>query len=173
MSKPRFGPHVNLTIERRDETVCVTLSQDSALPDGLRLSEYAASEGLALRKLAQIAVAARLTDQWAMTANELLERMSEADRARFAPHLRQSAQDIAEMMSATVGRIDALMAVTGELREPNLSERLAAHMASQPINVERECLQDARSALACADDQMTREQFVTLFQNLRRVLGVS
>lgn len=112
MPTPRFGPHITLTIERRDEAVCATLSQDSALPGDLRLSEHAASEGLALRKLAQLAVAARITDRWAPTADEVLERMSEADRAKFAPHLRQSAQDIAEMMAATVGRIDALMAPT-------------------------------------------------------------
>ena len=110
MSKPRFGPHVQLTIEHKDEVICATLSQDSALPGDLRCSEFAASEGLALRKVAQAAVAARLTNQWAPTADEILERMTEADRAKFAPHLRQSAQDIAEMMAAAVGRIDALMA---------------------------------------------------------------
>jgi len=173
MPNPRFGPYVNLIIERKGDVVCATLLQDSAFPNDLRLSEYAASEGLALRKLAQLAVAARLRNQWAPTADELLERMTEADRALFAPHLRQSAQDIAEVMIATVGRIDALMAVSGDLREPNLSERLAAHMASQPINVERECLQDARAALTGTDDKMTREELLELVSNLRRVVGVS
>lgn len=110
MPNPRFAPHVHLAIERKGDLVCVTLSQDSALPDQRLHIKYANMEGLALRKLAQAAVAARLTDKWAPTADELLERMTEADRARFAPHLRQSAQDIAEMMAAAVGRIDALMA---------------------------------------------------------------
>lgn len=110
MSAHRFAPFVHLTIERKGEMICTTLSQESALPDQRLHIKYASMEGLALRKLAQAAVAARLTDKWAPTADELLERMTEADRARFAPHLRQSAQDIAEMMAATVGRIDALMA---------------------------------------------------------------
>lgn len=110
MSKPRFAPFVHLTIERNGDLVSVTLSQDSALPDQRLHIEYANMEGLALRKVAHAAVAARITDKWAPSADELLERMTEADRVKLAPHLRQSAQDIAEMMAATVGRIDALMA---------------------------------------------------------------
>ena len=174
MPTPRFGPHVQLTIERKSETICVTLSQDSALPGDLRLSEYAATEGLALRKLAQLAVAARLRNQWAPTADEVLERMMEADRAKFAPHLRQSAQDIAEMMAAAVGRIDALMVM--EITKGSdecVSAHLARAHAGLGINAERECLQDARAALSGTDDKMTREDLLNLVSNLRRVLGVS
>lgn len=110
MPNLRFAPHVHLTIERKGEMICATLSQESALPDQRLHIEYASMEGVALRKVAQAAVAARITDKWAPTADEILERMTEADRAKLAPHLRQSAQDIAETMAATVSRIDALMA---------------------------------------------------------------
>ena len=54
-----------------------------------------------------------------------------------------------------------------------LSEHLAAHTASQSINVDRECLQDARVALTAIDDKMTRDELLDRINNLRRVLGGS
>ena len=69
--------------------------------------------------------------------------------------------------------------------EPTLSALLAALQAigmscqwirnpgDTGINPEREALEDARAGLACADDEMTREQYVDLFRDLRRVLGAA
>ena len=61
-------------------------------------------------------------------------------------------------------------AICNALMEIGMSCRWVADPA---VNAEREALQDARVALAAADDAMTREQLLNLAANLRRVLGVA
>ena len=66
-----------------------------------------------------------------------------------------------------------LSAVLAALQAIGMSCRWIRDPGDTGINPEREALEDARLALSCADDEMTREQYVDLFRDLRRVLGVT
>jgi len=66
-----------------------------------------------------------------------------------------------------------LSAVLAVLQAIGMSCRWIRNPGDTGINPEREALEDARAGLACADDEMTREQYVDLFRDLRRVLGVT
>jgi len=66
-----------------------------------------------------------------------------------------------------------LSAVLAALQGIGMSCRWIRNPGDTGINPEREALEDARAGLACADDEMTREQYVDLFRDLRRVLGVT
>ncbi len=111
MPTPRFGTPIVLDVQRDSEgRYTAVLEQAGPAADTLAGTTPCRTEAFALRQLAQRVVVLPMLYPDRIKADELLERMSESDRAKFAPHLRQSAQDIAEMMAATVGRIDALMA---------------------------------------------------------------
>ncbi len=104
-------------------------------------------------------------------------------RTRAGELLTLAGSSPADVVSAAETVDEALCA--RPVVEPTLSAMLAAlqgigmscrwirNPGDTGINPEREALQDARAGLACADDEMTREQYVDLFRDLRRVLGVT
>jgi hypothetical protein len=104
-------------------------------------------------------------------------------RARAGELLTLAGSSPADVVSAAETVDEALCG--RPVVEPTLSALLAALQAigmscqwirnpgDTGINPEREALEDARLALSCADDRMTREQLLDLVTNLRRVLGVA
>ena len=102
-------------------------------------------------------------------------------RTRAGELLTLAGSSPADVVSAAETVDEALcgrpvVEVTGVLRALmgiGMSCRWIRNPGDTGINPEREALEDARLALSCADDRMTREQLLDLVANLRRVLGVT
>ena len=84
-----------------------------------------------------------------------------------------AAETVDEALCKRAPAEPTLSAVLATLMEIGMSCRWVRNPGDTGINPEREALQDARAALSCADDEMTREQYVDLCRDLRRVLGVT
>lgn len=106
LHKPQFGPPMTIRV------VPCSSGKDVELLDHNNTRVHRAvssTEAFALRTLAGLVVMASVHDQDQPTPDVVLERLSERDRRRLAPHLRMILQDLTERLTGYASRVEALV----------------------------------------------------------------